>query len=182
MYVTIEYHSNGKIKSIYSIDKDGKKNGPFLSYHKNGRLHEKCTYKNDKLHGLYEAYHAFGGRLWKKCYYTNGLKDGPSESYNLFGLLNSVKIYYSGIDLPYSHEQAYLKQWEKEHLEPQKARQELNQELDLLNKQEKPTFERQKAKREKVAEFRQKYPQKDIGRKTPDPQALLGYLFKTKRR
>lgn len=115
MYVTIEYHSNGKTKSIYSIDKDGKRNGPFLSFHKNGRIFEKCNYKDDRKHGLYESFHAFGGKPWKKCYYTNGLKDGPSELYNLFGMLISQKTYCMGTDLPYSHEQKYLKHWEKEH-------------------------------------------------------------------
>ncbi len=182
MYATIEYHSNGKTKSIYTIDKDGKKNGPFLSFHKNGRIFEKCTYKDDQKNGLYESFHAFTGKPWKKCYYKNGLKDGPSESYNLFGLLSSQKVYYMGTDLPYSHEQKYLKHWEKEHLIPQKERQELNKELYLIDKQEKPTAERQKAKRAKVAEFRQKYPQKNIGRQVQNPKILLNYLHKNKRR
>ena len=179
MYVTIEHYTNGNIKSIYSIDKDGKKNGPFLSYYPNRRLHEKCFYENGKRHGLYEAYHSFGGKIGRRCYYKNGFKDGPDETYNLLGLLSDKNTYYMGVCLPEGIDQSYLKRWEKKHLAPQEARQELNQELDLLNKQEKPTFERQKAKREKVAEFRKKYPQKSIGRKASDAQTLLKQMLKS---
>ena len=66
--------------------------------------------------------------------------------------------------------------------ELQKERQELNKQLYLIDKQEKPTAERQKAKRAKVAEFRQKYPQKNIGRQVQNPKILLNYLHKNKRR
>ena len=76
----IEYYDNGKVKCAYSVDENGKKQGSYESYHDNGQLDKKCTYKNGKLDGPYESYYP-NGQLDRKCTYKNDILDGPYESY-----------------------------------------------------------------------------------------------------
>ena len=49
--------------------------GPFTTYHENGQLKERGTYKNGKLDGLYVFYHE-NGQLWMRGSYKKGKLDG----------------------------------------------------------------------------------------------------------
>jgi antitoxin component YwqK of YwqJK toxin-antitoxin module len=54
---------------------NGKKDGPWIGYHKNGQLFDKVDYKNGKQDGPYVGYHK-NGQLWEKGDYRNGKKEG----------------------------------------------------------------------------------------------------------
>ena len=55
----VTYHDNGQVwvKGTY---KDGKRDGPWVSYHDKGQLYSKGTYKNGKKHGPWGRYHDNG--------------------------------------------------------------------------------------------------------------------------
>ena len=53
--------------------KDGKKDGPWVSYWENGQLSDQGTYKDGKLHGPWVSYWE-NGNVWEK--YTGTYKDG----------------------------------------------------------------------------------------------------------
>ena len=55
-------------------------NGQYETYHKNGRLNERRTFKNGKPDGLYESYFD-DGQLFEKGTYKNGKLEGLFESF-----------------------------------------------------------------------------------------------------
>ena len=61
--------------------KNGKREGPWVSYFENGQLWDKGDYKNGKEEGPWVAYYD-NGQLYLKGEYKNGKKEGPWESYN----------------------------------------------------------------------------------------------------
>ena len=146
----IEYHADGKtIKSIYTIDEHGVRQGDFKSYHENGQLEEKCTYKDGKLDGLEEWYYP-NGQLMTKCTYKDGKLDGQYETYYPDGQLEEKCTYENG-ELSYDS----------------KARRErklLNIRLTRQDERMKPTAVRQLSKRVKVAKFRAKFREKSAGK------------------
>ena len=97
----IDYHDDGTIKRAYSVDENGKYDGPYEAYWSNGRLNVKCTYKDGKEDGPYETYHE-NGQLRIKCTYKDGKKDGPYEWYDENGRLGLKCTYKDGeLDGPY---------------------------------------------------------------------------------
>ena len=64
------WNNGNKNKGNY---KDGKVDGPWVSYHDNGQLWWKRTYKDGERDGPYIFYHE-NGQLWKKGTYKNGVK------------------------------------------------------------------------------------------------------------
>jgi antitoxin component YwqK of YwqJK toxin-antitoxin module len=70
--------------------KDGKRDGPWVVYHKNGQLDEKVTYKNGEPDGPWVKY-GKDGQLWYKETYKDGKKDGP-----WVGFLKDGQLYYKG--------------------------------------------------------------------------------------
>lgn len=73
-----------KIKSTL---KDGKFNGLYYSYFRNGNPHQKGEMVNDQYHGDYVEYYSTGQTLLK-CQYKNGKKDGYYQKYYKNGSLN----------------------------------------------------------------------------------------------
>lgn len=65
-----------------------------LTYHKNGKIHIRCNYLNDKLDGNYEEYND-KGYLILKCCYKNGRLDGVKKEYSN-GELCSRFLYKDG--------------------------------------------------------------------------------------
>ena len=65
--------TTGKEQGLF---KDGKRDGPFVSYHSNGQLESKGTYKDGKKEGPWTTYHD-NGKLSKKGPYKNGRLHGP---------------------------------------------------------------------------------------------------------
>ena len=61
---------------IQGTFRNGKKHGPWVSYHVNGQLSEKGNYKNGKEEGPWV--HCWeDGQLWAKGTYKNGRREGP---------------------------------------------------------------------------------------------------------
>ena len=56
--------------------KDGKWDGPYVSYHYNGQLWEKCSYKDGKVDGPFVSYWD-NGKLQSKGTLKNGKEEGP---------------------------------------------------------------------------------------------------------
>jgi hypothetical protein len=50
------------VKSKYSVDNSGKKDGPFMEFHPNGKTKIKASYKDDKLDGEFTEYSETGLR------------------------------------------------------------------------------------------------------------------------
>lgn len=65
-----------------------------LTYHKNGKIHVRCNYLNDKLHGNYEEYDD-KGYIVLKCCYKNGKLNGVKKEYSN-GELCSRFLYKDG--------------------------------------------------------------------------------------
>ena len=56
--------------------KDGKWDGPYVSYHYNGQLWEKCSYKDGKVDGPFVSYWD-NGKLQSKGTLKDGKEVGP---------------------------------------------------------------------------------------------------------
>ncbi|MFT6865627.1 MAG: antitoxin component YwqK of YwqJK toxin-antitoxin module [Cyclobacteriaceae bacterium] len=72
-YTTGELHAKSALSN-------GKTNGPYTSYFKNGKVYQKGTMKDGEYHGVYEEYYPTGD-LYSTCNYTNGTLDGYYRSF-----------------------------------------------------------------------------------------------------
>ena len=158
----VEYSDEDKIERAYSVDENGNKQGPYVSFYKNGQLKVKCTYKDGKYDGPYEEYYE-DGQLGIKCTYNNGKEDGPCETYYGNGQLNEKGVYRMGERLYGKEAKEYLKEWNEKH-NSKEARKGLNARLRQISKKMPATAERQSAKRAEVAKFRKNHPDKHAGR------------------
>ncbi len=84
---------NGIAKYYYDIPntleiememKQGKRNGEFRRYYKNGLLDTYCTYVNDSIEGVEINYTANGAKA-QEFTYVHGVKNGPHKAYHLSG-------------------------------------------------------------------------------------------------
>ena len=62
---------NGQLEERFYLNKAGKKDGPYTKWYWNGKIHEKCTYKDGKLHGT-NTYWYDNGQKSIECTYKNG--------------------------------------------------------------------------------------------------------------
>ena len=85
---TIYYYQNPNIVEIEVEMRNGKRNGEFHRYYKNGALDTYCIYKNDSIEGVEVMYTANGCKS-QETTYLHGKKNGPHTAYHLDG---SVKI------------------------------------------------------------------------------------------
>ena len=75
----------GKVTGEYQGSfRDGKREGPWVSYYYNGQLKWKGNYKDGKVEGPWVAYHK-DGQLWEKGTYKDGKMDGPWVGYKSDG-------------------------------------------------------------------------------------------------
>ena len=88
------YNKNGQLthKTEY---KDGKKHGFDKVYYENGKLNTQLNYKNGNLHGLVKVFFE-NGQLMLKGYYEDGKENGLWEYFNVDGTLEKTKIYKDG--------------------------------------------------------------------------------------
>ena len=77
------------------VFKDGKAEGPYISYHDNGELSSKGIYKNGERDGPWVTYH-ISGQLMTKETLKNGERDGPWEYYFINGRLRETGTYNNG--------------------------------------------------------------------------------------
>ena len=66
--IVYENFVSNKLK--YSV-KDGKKEGPYIEYFKNGELKRKTSFSSDKYDGPYQEYYE-NGNLYIKASFKNG--------------------------------------------------------------------------------------------------------------
>ena len=77
--------------------KDGKKDGPWVSYNKDGRVSARETYKDGKLNGPRVEYEYYSnGQLRYKDTYKNGEIDGAWVWYHNNGQLQYKGTYKDG--------------------------------------------------------------------------------------
>lgn len=69
-------------------------NKEHLTYHENGKIHIRCSYVDDKLHGNYEEYNDKGYLVLKCCYKAGKLNGVKKEYHN--GELCSRTLYKDG--------------------------------------------------------------------------------------
>ncbi len=68
--------------------KNGKRNGEFRRYYKNGLLDTYCVYEDDLIEGV-EIFYLANGCKSEEYTYKHGIKDGPHKAYHLDG---TVKV------------------------------------------------------------------------------------------
>jgi antitoxin component YwqK of YwqJK toxin-antitoxin module len=92
--VSLTYHENGQVNDRVTF-KDGKQNGLFEGYYENGQLAVTVNLKNDKDDGLLESYRE-DGTLDFRMNYKDGELDGLWESYREVGTLFYRENYKDG--------------------------------------------------------------------------------------
>tara|TARA_R110000782_G_scaffold14399_5_gene42992 strand:+ start:830 stop:1222 length:393 start_codon:yes stop_codon:yes gene_type:complete len=86
----VTYHDNGQV-AFRETYKDGKLDGPYVVYHDNGQVQYEGRYTDGKRDGLYVTYHG-NGELESKGNFKNGKLDGPGVSYSYSDNIEEVKI------------------------------------------------------------------------------------------
>lgn len=81
------YHSPNSVEMEVEM-KNGKRNGEFRRYFKNGLLDTYCVYENDSIEGVEVMFLANGCKS-QETTYLHGRKNGPHKAYHLDG---SVKL------------------------------------------------------------------------------------------
>ena len=72
------------------------KNDLYKSWHPNGQMEKRCTYKNGKRDGLYESWHSNGQMRYRHTY-KNGEKDGLHENWHANGQMYMRCTFKNGI-------------------------------------------------------------------------------------
>ena len=85
---TVYYFQNPNIVEMEVEMRNGRRNGEFRRYYKNGALDTRCVYVNDSIEGVEVMYTANGCKS-QEFTYSHGRKNGPHKAYHLDG---SIKI------------------------------------------------------------------------------------------
>lgn len=91
----VENHPNSELPHFIIQYKDGKKNGLYLEFDKQGNIIKKIDYKNDLIDGLNCVWNK-GGRLSVKQEYKEGQLDGQSMIYYDNGFIQEESNYKEG--------------------------------------------------------------------------------------
>lgn len=83
------------MREKYWVTLDGKKNGEFKSWHKNGELFEHAFYKNDRYHGEFKSWNNSGDRF-ENFNYKDGMPIGEQKSWHSNGQLFEHYIFEDG--------------------------------------------------------------------------------------
>ena len=80
-----EYHDKEKTKIKSEVFMtNGKKEGEYKSYYKNGELHEKVNYIDGLKQGIEKSYYD-NGQLFVEVNYIDDKKNGIFKSYHING-------------------------------------------------------------------------------------------------
>lgn len=85
---TVYYYQRPNTVEIEVEMKNGKRNGEFRRYFRNGLLDTYCVYVNDSIEGL-EVMYAANGCKSQEYTYVHGRKTGPHKAYHIDG---SIKV------------------------------------------------------------------------------------------
>lgn len=83
-FVVEEYYPQGEIKLRYYVNEEGKKDGLFIGYYKNGNQMLKISYINGHVNGVNEIYYPTG-ELKSTLMYINDEKHAPEKSWYVNG-------------------------------------------------------------------------------------------------
>ena len=83
------------VGSLYWFSGGPPPDGPYETYHDNGQLEVKTTYKDGEFDGPWEWYNE-NGQLWVKGTYKAGERDGAYEVYRENGQLQESGMYRAG--------------------------------------------------------------------------------------
>jgi len=90
----LTYHENGQLSTKVTY-KNGQEDGAWVSYHDNGQLRGKGTYKNGKPVGPWVRHHENGQLAWKGAY-KDGQMDGPWVWYHENGYPKTNETWKKG--------------------------------------------------------------------------------------
>ena len=90
------YHPNGKIENRYTY-KNGKREGIHTSYYDDGKLRSVYKFKNNEPDGDYFGFN-WSGNISSNGTYKNGKKIGIHYFYNNYGIVTETQVY--PIDMP----------------------------------------------------------------------------------
>ena len=103
-------------KAITRIEyKNGKRDGCYNYFHKNGQLMFRGNYKNGKLHGPFEGFHHYNGQLIETGDYKNGNPQGPWQRFDVNGNLVSSQIFKNGKWIEYEFDEGQPFLWMASH-------------------------------------------------------------------
>ncbi len=91
----VYYYSNGLRKEVQHFDKNGNKDGKWVSWFPNGSKHWLIHYKNGVKDGKYIVWYKNGNKQLEG-YYANGLADGKWIIYDQDGKKLQVLYYKAG--------------------------------------------------------------------------------------
>ena len=92
-----EYYNNGKLFSETKFDSVNNTKTLF-QYHKNGKLHTKINFKNEKLDGEQLELDQFGDTLYYELFRQDTLITYIERSYSIMGNLKHLKTFFQNID------------------------------------------------------------------------------------
>lgn len=90
-----EKHPNGRVKLKYAVDAEGRKTGPYLEYHENGKLKIKANCKAGDWEGPYTSFYPTG-KAYITAVYKSGKLNGPYSERNELGLNRLTATYRDG--------------------------------------------------------------------------------------
>ncbi|WP_426429958.1 hypothetical protein ACPX19_10500 [Winogradskyella sp. HB-48] len=89
------FDNSQQVEIIYNV-KDGKFEGDYKGYYKNGNLRIEGIYKNDQKQGVWKEYDENGNKLYVYNI-NNGELDGESKEYQPDGKIKKTKVFKKGI-------------------------------------------------------------------------------------
>ena len=111
----VKYHKNGQLffKANY---KNGRAEGAWVYYRKNGQLWRKSNYKDGKAEGAWFSY-SDNGQLWEKGNFKNFKKEGDWVGYHENGQLSYTGNYKNGkvegVLVYYNEDGTVVKHWKE---------------------------------------------------------------------
>ena len=108
---------SGKVTGVQQGSiKNGKFDGAWVKYHKNGQLFFKANYKNGKAEGAWFSY-SDNGQLWEKGNFKNFKKEGDWVGYHENGQLSYTGNYKNGkvegVLVYYNEDGTVVKHWKE---------------------------------------------------------------------
>jgi len=94
IFVTRDFY--GRYDEYYEID--GKLDGEYKSWHRNGQLCFRCYYKDGQLDGEYKEWHD-NGQLGVRSLYKCGERNGEYKYWNNHGELWNHWYYKDGVKI-----------------------------------------------------------------------------------
>lgn len=88
-----QVHSYGWSETTY---KDGKKNGIYKDYWKDGTLLAQINYVDDKVDGVFKRFYK-NGNLLEETHFKLGVKQGSLKRYDESGKLTQNDVYQNGL-------------------------------------------------------------------------------------